>query len=506
MNLSAKLILYKLRQHFSITASNRISANPCLKYPVLYQSSLPLKDNLIYVIDDPNFILHSHNLKNVLLIFVGDSFKGNFQNIPNVCKIDSDISTAWVFQVLQEIFQIYNEWAQDIFSLMSSAPTVQKLLELSMDAITNPLAVTGMDFTIIGSTDERVSNLKNHVFGSNEETLPVVNALKSDENYINATERTGFFYYPGNDYALPSICVNIHSHGKTEFRLLVMPGDMPLDDTIGFLAEFLASCVEQIIHSALPDAHSTSHSLHQVFLTMLTDPKADYVTTSHELSACGWLVTHYYQCMYIRTGGMDYKNLTVKSICNYIENMIPEACALELQGNIVVYFNVTLSELSLDQIMQKMTAFIRDNLLTASYSRLMMGHFNFYRQYQQAKITLQLSSQKNPTKWIHHFNDIALTYCLDQITRKLPAYMVCHEKLLQLKYQDENNDSQLYQTLRCFLENHQSATKTAQALFIHRSTLLYRLDRIRSFLKSDLSDPAELLYLLLSYQLMDEEE
>ena len=84
--------------------------------------------------------------------------------------------------------------------------------------------------------------------------------------------------------------------------------------------------------------------------------------------------------------------------------------------------------------------------------------------------------------------------------------MICHEKLLSLKYESENGSSQLYQTLRCYLENHQNASRTAAQLFIHRSTLLYRLERISRFLKSDLSDPDELLYLLLSFRLIDMEE
>lgn len=84
--------------------------------------------------------------------------------------------------------------------------------------------------------------------------------------------------------------------------------------------------------------------------------------------------------------------------------------------------------------------------------------------------------------------------------------MICHEKLLQLKYKSEESQTQLYQTLRCYLENHQNVTQTARELFIHRSTLLYRLDRIHEIIRSDYSDPDELLYLLLSFRLIDMEE
>ena len=44
----------------------------------------------------------------------------------------------------------------------------------------------------------------------------------------------------------------------------------------------------------------------------------------------------------------------------------------------------------------------------------------------------------------------------------------------------------------------------AKKLFIHRSTLLYRLEKIRALLDSDLSDADELLYLSLSLRLLDD--
>ena len=84
--------------------------------------------------------------------------------------------------------------------------------------------------------------------------------------------------------------------------------------------------------------------------------------------------------------------------------------------------------------------------------------------------------------------------------------MIYNEKHLHLTYQDSSTGTQLNETLRVYLQNHQSATKTAAALYIHRSTLLYRIEKIEAALKSDLTDPDELLYLMLSFYLMDQEE
>ena len=83
--------------------------------------------------------------------------------------------------------------------------------------------------------------------------------------------------------------------------------------------------------------------------------------------------------------------------------------------------------------------------------------------------------------------------------------MICHEKLLVLKKSDEEQNTEYVKTLSVYLDHHLNAVQSAKTLFIHRSTFLYRLEKIKDVLESDLEDPEELLYLMLSLRLMDQD-
>lgn len=508
MHLSANLISYHLKKEYQgLQSSDWLSCEPLLKYVVRYDGNMLAENGIIYLIDDPALPLPNQRLSKNMAIFAGDCANISEQNYPNYCFLPADTDMGKLLLFLQEVFERYRQWDQHLVDSLLSHASVQELVDLTEDIISNPMMVISMNFTIIASRDlPFVGELKNAVLGSTEATQPLVNALKQDINYEEAYNRTGYFYYPGNHIATPKLCANIRKSTKTIYRLMVYEGEIPLDDTFGFLLEHLAKMISHALTANTGQDSDTAYTINKIFLELLTTPSADYVEISRQFSTLGWLSSHYYQCVLIRLALHDMKNLTVHSICNYVENAVPSSCALNYQGNALVFINLTLCPLSQGELFRKLSDFVHTSRLLAGCSRKMLGHFNFYRQYLQASATLQAGERQNPTNRFHYFDDIALYYIFEQTTKKLPAYMICHEKLLDLKNEDETNQTQLYRTLRCFLENCQGITRTAEDLFIHRSTLLYRLEKIKKILGTDFSDPQEFLYFFLSFYLLDMEE
>ena len=69
---------------------------------------------------------------------------------------------------------------------------------------------------------------------------------------------------------------------------------------------------------------------------------------------------------------------------------------------------------------------------------------------------------------------------------------------------DKQNATNMVETLDCYFACNCNVSETAKALFIHRNTLIYRIDKIKSILGRDLKDSEERLLLQLGlrvYQL-----
>lgn len=71
-------------------------------------------------------------------------------------------------------------------------------------------------------------------------------------------------------------------------------------------------------------------------------------------------------------------------------------------------------------------------------------------------------------------------------SRILDAYV--DEKIGKLLQADELNDGNLHETLENYLNCNCNAKKTAEAMFLHRNTLNYRLKKIREILSCDLEN------------------
>ncbi len=507
MNLSASIIIKKLEEHYPVKHTKELSTNNCLGRPVFYTGKEQIMSDHLYIVTDINVQTEKISFpKTSLLIFVGEESRNTPSKMSNICTIDCGVDAPTVFNDLQNIFNFFDSWYEQLLNSQLEEDSIHNLMEMSLPIFNSSMVVLGMDFTVMAKAGEMSDIFNEPVFGSTDESYGYINKLKNDEAYNRIREQDGAFLYFSPITNSYNLCCNIKKNGLTTHRLMMLEPREEDGIAYGFLLEILASMIEHAISHKNPQKTEKNKSLHSVLTTILTDRTADYVTTSQRLDTLGWYSRNEYLCLVLKITNMDQKNLTENSICSYVENAVPHSCAFPYRSHIVVFVNTTKAQMDLNTVSERLILFIRDSYFKAGYSRVMVGHFNLRRQYLQALISLNLGERKNPSVWSHKYNDIAFDYILEQSTRRLPGYMISHERLLRLKDMDEFQNTDYMHTLKLYLDNHLNAVKTAKDLYIHRSTFLYRLDKIKNLLQTDLNDPEEILYLMLSFRFIEMEE
>lgn len=100
---------------------------------------------------------------------------------------------------------------------------------------------------------------------------------------------------------------------------------------------------------------------------------------------------------------------------------------------------------------------------------------------------------------VYYYEDLGIYSVILKINdgKFLDEYVdACLGKLLAV---DDGTDASYFHTLEVYLECNANANEAAKALFIHRNTMLYRLQKIKGILNVDLSDLSTLLELKTAY-------
>ena len=444
--------------------------------------------------------------RNEVEVAVSSCDDSDFGNIPYIqVALENLEEIAEFMNDMQEIFDTADGWERKIHDLMLEHVGMERLLQVTSEFLQNPLTVIGLDFTFVAEAGSKYLPPRARLYTDEGLNVEYVNALLQNETYREMADTHETVMFPAYISGCRSMNRNLFVDEKATHRLILTECRVEITQGVICVLDILSEKLEFLLAHEEEET-DPDRDIEQIFVRVLSDRTADYTQISRELSELGWGGNHEYMCLILQITYLNQQNLSTKAISRYIKKKLGDSVSFLYQDEIVVFFDLTRLGMNQEEVAGKLVYFIRDTYLKAGYSRVMTGHMNLRRQYVQAKTALDVGSRKKPYLWIHYFSQVAMTYILEQATKRLPGTMICHEGLLELKKHDEENQTQYMETLRVYLEQHLSATQAARELFIHRSTFLYRLDRIREILQSDLDDPEEIFYLELSFRLLEQEE
>ena len=127
---------------------------------------------------------------------------------------------------------------------------------------------------------------------------------------------------------------------------------------------------------------------------------------------------------------------------------------------------------------------------------------SFSQFHFQAEYALGFSLRSKKVKDYCQFNDCVLDYMLSACTANLPLIFLFSRQFQNLLNYDREHDTSLRETLECYLRNESNISETARELYLHRSSLIKRLDRIKDLLECDLTNPKLNLYYRMCLELL----
>ncbi len=142
--------------------------------------------------------------------------------------------------------------------------------------------------------------------------------------------------------------------------------------------------------------------------------------------------------------------------------------------------------------LEKIAKSIEETLSTEFYAKVAIGIGtvvdnikNLARSYKEAQVSLEVGRVFDTGKNIVSYENLGI----GRLIYQLPTTMC--EMFLQEVFKNgslEALDRETLQTIQCFFENNLNVSETSRKLFVHRNTLVYRLEKIRKLTGLDLRE------------------
>ncbi len=121
--------------------------------------------------------------------------------------------------------------------------------------------------------------------------------------------------------------------------------------------------------------------------------------------------------------------------------------------------------------------------------------------YDQAREAMNIARQMRGEQRVVAFQDLGYLHLLYHVPAEHNNHNVYSRKIQRLIGHEQKRSGNLLTTLETYLRQGGNALETARQLHIHRSTLIYRLQRIEGLCELDLSNPQSRLNLQIALQM-----
>lgn len=430
--------------------------------------------------------------------------QGNANHI--ICP---SLSPEALLDTLMALFDRCHHWENLIDQLTYRGAGLQELCELGAELLENPVCIHDDWFIMIGMSQEASQIMApEYLISSTVGFVPrvIVDDFKYDSDYLETYAHPNAQIWYSSGIGPNSLYVNLWDGTIYRGRLLVIEHNRPFRKSDFLLAEVLTQRAISLLQRKLPGVQAFYRSMDDILFELLAGNPTDPTELAHLLNNLSWDKSHRYLCVRLKSQQTNPNTVMEHMLHSDLFHSFPDSYIMFTGQEQCLTLNLSKTGLSLQQIRHQLSPLCRDYCLYAGLSSPISGIGELNLAYVQAGVALDQAFQLRSEKWIIPFGDCMLEHIFNSLHSPLPLSHLVSPELLALIQHDQEKGTQYFKTLRTYLLLERDIPKTAEALIIHRTTLLYRLKKIQALIPSNLSDPWQRLQLMLSLWILEKEQ
>lgn len=478
---------------------------PALKYRGIrpYSKYITMEEDYLYLLTESNYAGFPLDTYSYISTF---QINGHANHI--CCP---DMEPEHLMAVLLELFSTYRDQQMQIDRLVFSNSDLTQMCFLAEKLFGNPVMIHDDWFIVVAMSEDMANVMPADVVAtSRRKFIPkdIVDEFKFNPSYLKTYSSHGAALWDGVSPNEAGRClyVNLFDGSQYKGRFFILQVHKKFRKSDFLLAECIAQRICLVMNRKKPGDNWQYHSMDDIVYALLEGKTQDLAELSLLLDMMKWGKNDQYLCIRTQSQQSDTTVVLDHVIHGDLINLFPGSYVMLIRKQQCVVVNLTKSKISAAMVRYKIAPICRDYFLYVGISSPVRGINGLQAAFHQADIALKEAFVMRNERWVIPFSTCALDVMLRNIQVGLQPINLVAPELQYLMEFDQKRGTQYFETLKGYLLNERDIPRAAEALIVHRSTLIYRIKKIISMTNLNLEDQEQRLYLLISLKLLEQEE
>jgi hypothetical protein len=425
-----------------------------------------------------------------------------------IVAYDEDTNVFDLANRLSRIFERWNQLDNRLTDALIKGYGYQYMADIFMPYIGNELTVVDSEFTILAHTfdTDKIPDTCGFAPPDKNNLLPMelINICKTSRAFASLKTLREPFIFDEGIFNNRCLCKNIIFENEYVCRIIINEIEQSIRPYDKYILDHFSEYIKRLYSSSVTGPVDEDPSnLSQMLYNTLEGAGSNKSALENAMRARGWHNGAHLLCVCIMPSPGDYANKTLHYYSEYINSHGVGITAFEYRLHIYCLINLENYGGTVESLGERFITLMRDNDFRAGISDVFTDLSEFRHKCRQASIALETGMDIDPTKWYFRFSEQILNKIIQLLRSSEAGEVLCSDAITSLLEYDHKNNTAYIDTLKAYFANNLNAVRTAKALYVHRGTLLHRLERIKDISGIDFDDADKNLYYQLSLRMLN---
>ncbi|PNV60654.1 hypothetical protein C0033_17990 [Clostridium sp. chh4-2] len=407
----------------------------------------------------------------------------------------------------------YRNWLSRLAQAVKQNADLKVITDLGYEMLRYPILILNNAYKVIAKSHIRqFYDFCLHEADTNDylcyETIQTIHKETVLNTSFNSVHREYISSYDKH-YTVVRL---VRYKGMVAARVSVtMPNDRPNSFITDLSADFVSFIEEYMIHN-----EQLGYRVGNEFSTLVADLLDQRLTSPAELEQrlkmIPALAFQKYYHIIVVTFEQTQENIPWNFIINQLEQVLPSSNMAVYHRELIILTKKAHHQQTLTFDYEKFNGILQNYKAYAAignYSKFLISLYSLYIQTKSA-LPLGMVFRQSEEERIFQYEKYSIYHmvslCADSFYNTYHnqnLIYLCHPALIALERYDKKYGNNLKDVLYLYLTNDRNSAKTAKDLFIHRNTMLYKINKIEEIIGQSLDDHLLRERLLFSFHILE---